>query len=144
VYSLTPGSADEEENEENADVVTGTISLFGSLECTLFDLGETHSFVSAAYAKLSCMKIEPLRRNISVVMPIGDSLTCRKLVENCPIIIGGRTLPANLVVFDMLSYDVILGTDWLSNHCASIDCQRKEISFRPSGAEEVKYCESRV
>jgi hypothetical protein len=144
VYSLTPGSADDEENEENADVVTGTIPLFGSLACTLFDSGATHSFVSAAYAKLSCMKIEPLRRNISVVTPIGDSLTCRKVVENCPIVIGGRTLPANLVVFDMLGYDVILGMDWLSNHCASIDCRRKEISFRPSGAEEVKYCGSRV
>ena len=90
------------------------------------------------------MKIKPLRQNISVVTPIGDSITCRKVVENCPIVIGGRTLPANLVVFDMLGYDVILGMDWLSNHCASIDCQRKEISFRPSGAEEIKYCGSRV
>jgi hypothetical protein len=144
VYSLTLESTDDEENEENVDVVTGTIPLFGSLACTLFDSGATHSFVSAAYAKLSCMKIEPLRRNILVVTPIGDSLTCRKVVENCPIVIGGRILPTNLVVFDMLGYDVILGMDWLSNHCASIDCRRKEISFRPSDAEEVKYCGSRV
>jgi uncharacterized membrane protein AbrB (regulator of aidB expression) len=66
------------------------------------------------------------------------------VVENCPIIIGGRALPANLVVFDMLGYDVILGMDWLLNHCASIDCRMKEISFRPFGVEEVKYCGSRV
>jgi hypothetical protein len=144
VYSLTLGSTDDEENEENTDVVTGTIPLFGSLACTLFDSGATHSFVSAAYAKLSCMKIEPLRRNISVVTPIGDSLTCRKVVENCSIVIEGRALPANLVVFDMLGYAVILGMDWLSNHCASIDCRRKKISFRPYDAEEVKYCRSRV
>jgi hypothetical protein len=89
VYSLTSGSVDGEENEENADVVTCTIPLFGSLACTLFDSGATHSFVFVVCAKLSC--IEPLRRNISVVMPIGDSLICRKVVENCPIIIGGRT-----------------------------------------------------
>jgi hypothetical protein len=43
-----------------------------------------------------------------------------KVVENCPIIIEGRILSANLVVFKMLSYDVILGMDWLSKHQANI------------------------
>jgi hypothetical protein len=144
VYSLTPGGADVEEEEVDADVVTGTIPLFGSLACTLFDSGATHSFVSVAYAKLCNMNIEPLRQSITVVTPVGDSLTCRKIVEDCPIAVGGRTLPANLVVFKMLGYDIILGMDWLSKHHASIDCRRKEITFRPFGAEEFKYCGSRV
>jgi hypothetical protein len=44
----------------------------------------------------------------------------------------------------MLSYDVILGMDWLSKHHASIDCRRKEITFRSLDGEEFKYCGSRV
>jgi hypothetical protein len=51
VYTLTP--VDDDENEEaNNDVVTGTISLFGTLACTLFDSGATHSFISALYTKI--------------------------------------------------------------------------------------------
>jgi hypothetical protein len=46
VYMLTP--VDDNENDEaNNDVVTGTIYLFGTLTYTLFDFGVTHSFISA-------------------------------------------------------------------------------------------------
>jgi len=142
VYALTPGKADNE--AKDADVVTGTIPLYGSLACTLFDSGATHSFVSATYAKLCDMNIEPLRQSITIATPVGDSLICRNVVENCPIIIEGRTLSANLVVFKMLGYDVILGMDWLSKDHANIDCRKKEITFRLSDAEKFKYCGSRV
>jgi hypothetical protein len=53
-------------------------------------------------------------------------------------------LLTNLVVFKMLGYDFILGMDWLSKHHASIDCRRKEITFRSPNGEEFKYCESRA
>jgi hypothetical protein len=109
VYSLTPGGVDVEEEEVDVDVVTGTNPLCGSHACTLFDSGTTQSFVFVAYVKLYDMNIEPLRQSITVVTPVGDSLTCRKIVEDCPIAVGGRTLPANLVVFKMLGYDIVLG-----------------------------------
>ena len=125
-------------------MVTGTIPLFGSLTCTLFDSGATHSFVSATYAKVCNMCFEPLRQNIKVATPVGDSLICSKVVEDCPISIGGRILLANLEVFKMLGYDVILGMDWLSKHHASIDCRRKEITFLSPDREEFKYCGSQV
>jgi hypothetical protein len=86
-------------------------------------------FVSATYVKLCSMSMEPLRQNITVVTPVGKSLLCSKVVVNCSIIIGGRTLLANLVVFEMVGYDVILGMDWLSKHHAHINFQRKEITF---------------
>jgi hypothetical protein len=142
VFALIPGNADTE--AENIDVVTGTIPLFGSLAYTLFDSGATHSFVSATYAKICNMCFEPLRQNITVATPVGDFLICSKVVRDCPISIGGRILLANLVVFKMLGYDVILGMDWLSKHHASIDCRRKEITFRSPDGEEFKYCGSRV
>jgi hypothetical protein len=142
VFALTPGNS----NAENVDagVVTGTIPLFGSLAYTLFDSGATHSFVSTTYAKLCSMSMEPLRQSITVVTPVGKSLLCSKVVVDCSIIIGGRTLLANLVVFEMVGYDVILGMDWLSKHHAHINCQRKEIIFRLPGAEEFTFCGSQV
>jgi hypothetical protein len=69
---------------------------------------------------------------------IGNAVTCRKGVENCPIVIGGRSLLANLVVFDILGFDITLGMDWLSKYGASIDWRKREVVFRPHGLEEFK------
>jgi hypothetical protein len=46
--------------EGNADVIAGTILLFGSLTCTLFDSGATHSFISSSYVKLCKLSMKPL------------------------------------------------------------------------------------
>lgn len=71
-------------------------------------------------------------------------VTCWKCVENYHIVIGGRTLPANLVVFGMLGFNIILGMDWLSTYGASIDCRKKDVVFRPHGSEEFKFYGSHV
>jgi hypothetical protein len=59
VYTLTP-IVDDENNEANNDIVTGTIYLFGTLTCTLFDSGATHSFISALYTKICHISTRPL------------------------------------------------------------------------------------
>jgi hypothetical protein len=140
VFALTPDNVKIE--YVDAGVVIGTIPLFSSLAYMLFDSSATHSFVSATYAKLCNMSMEPLRQNITVVTPVGKFLLCSKTVVDCSIIIAKRTLLANLVVFEMVGYDVILGMNWLSKHHAHINCQRKEITFRLPSAEEFTYCGS--
>jgi hypothetical protein len=147
VYSLTPGGVEEEEDkgeEENEDVATGIVPLFGKLVSTLFDSGATHSFISSTYVKLCSMTTQPLKQNIIVSTPAGDVVTCRKFIKNCPIIIGDRVLLENLAVFQMLGFDIILGMDWLSKYYANIDCRKKEVIFRSSSEEEFKFYGSRV
>ncbi|XP_062151922.1 uncharacterized protein LOC133860307 [Alnus glutinosa] len=146
VYSLMPGGEEEgfEGDEEDADVVIGTIPLFGKVASILFDSGTTHSFISSTYVKLCSMTPRPLNQNITVSTPTGNVVTCRKFIENCPIVIGDRVLPANLAVFQMLGFDVILGMDWLSKHYANIDCREKEVIFCSLNEEEFKFCGSRV
>ncbi|XP_059441889.1 uncharacterized protein LOC132174214 [Corylus avellana] len=142
VYSLTLENVATEGN--NVNVVTGTIPLYGKLACVLFDSGATHSFISSTYLKLCNLSTRSLERNISVSTPIGSAVTCRKCVENCPILVGGRTLPAKLAVFGMLGFDIILGMDWLAKYGAKIDCQKKEIVFHTSGNEKFRFCGSSV
>jgi len=147
VYSLRPGGEKEEGDEgdeEDADVVTGTIPLFGKLASTLFDSGATHSFISSTYVKLCSMTTQPLNQNITVSTPIRNVVTCRKFIENCPIDIEDRVLPANLAMFQMLGFDIILGMDCLSKHYANIDCRKKEVIFLSPNEEEFKFCGSRV
>jgi len=78
VYVLTPGEADTK--VEEAEEVTSTLPLYGSHACTLFDLGATHSFISTTYLKLCSINNEPLRKNISVATPVGNTLMCKKIV----------------------------------------------------------------
>jgi hypothetical protein len=107
VYTLTPGNVEVKENVTN--VVISTIYLFGSDACILFDSGATHSFISSTYVKLCKLSTEPLEQNICVATSVDDTMTCRKCVVNCPIVIEGKSLPMKLVVFSMLGFDVILG-----------------------------------
>ncbi|XP_057965414.1 uncharacterized protein LOC131155978 [Malania oleifera] len=110
VYSLTLADA-----ENAGDMVTGS----------------THSFIFANFVKLYGVKTRVMDAELSVVTPSGSMVICRKKLGDYPIEIQGRTLPVNLVVFDMYRFDVILGMDWLSSSFAVIDCNSKEVVFRP-------------
>jgi len=87
VYAITPENVLAEDNAAN--VVTGTIPLFGKVACALFDPGASHSFISSSYVKLCRVSTEPLEQNICVATPVGDTVTCKKYVGSCPIVIKG-------------------------------------------------------
>jgi len=76
---------------------------------------------------------------VLVATPVGKAVICRKIDLNYPIYIEGRNLRANLIVFDMEGFDIILGMDWLSNNHAIIDCHSKEIIFRLPTDTEFKF-----
>ena len=51
----------------------------------------------------------------------------------------GKELPVDLVLLDVLDFNIILGMDWLSQHFATVDCWRKEAIFRIPNNEEFKF-----
>jgi hypothetical protein len=75
---------------------------------------------------------------------VGKLVICRKLFRGCSIHIEGRTLTANLIVFDMEGFDIIRGMDWLSNNHVIIDCHNKEIIFRLPFDSEFKFMGTKV
>jgi hypothetical protein len=75
---------------------------------------------------------------------VGKSVLCRKIILGCPIHIEGRTFTANLIVFDMERFDIILEMDWLSNNHAIIDYHNKEIIFRLPTDSEFKFVRTKV
>ncbi|XP_041020385.1 uncharacterized protein LOC121262002 [Juglans microcarpa x Juglans regia] len=74
---------------------------------------------------------ERLRNKLVVATPTGNSVVCSEILPGCPLSIEGRQMPADLIVFHMVGFDVILGMDWLASYHASIDCAKKEVVFRP-------------
>ena len=54
----------------------------------------------------------------------------RFLYPRCVVEIGKRALPVDLIELAVFDFDIILGMDWLSENCASIDCNDKYVQFR--------------
>jgi hypothetical protein len=143
VYTLTSVEASDED-EENNDVVTSTISLFGSLACTFLDSRATHLFISASYVKLCHINTQSIRQYLVLETPGGEIVLCSKTVMTYHVHIEGRVLPTNLSVFKMLGYEIIIGMDWLSKYHASINCKKNEFVFHLPSVEEFRFCGSRV
>ncbi|XP_042950390.1 uncharacterized protein LOC122282512 [Carya illinoinensis] len=61
---------------------------------------------------------------MTVLIPDGNTVSCTRLVNDCPLELEGRTLKANLLVFGQMEFDLILGMDWLFKHYARIDCRK--------------------
>jgi len=138
VYALTPGDA-----AASNEIVTSTLLISSRQATVLFDSGATHSFVSYSFSRDCNLMSEWLDVDLAVATPVGKTVVCTSVVRNCPISIQGHVMPANLVIFEMSGFDVILGMDWLSMYNACVVCFCKEVVFRPLGAAEFKIQRNR-
>ena len=87
----------------------------------LFDPSASHSFVSPVFA--SRMEWQPSKMLFPLFLtnPLSDELETDIFFPSCPVLVEGRELLADLVLLDVLEFDVILGMDWLPRHYASLD-----------------------
>ncbi|XP_041016310.1 uncharacterized protein LOC121258847 [Juglans microcarpa x Juglans regia] len=80
-----------------------------------------------------------MSRKVLVVILDGKVIDCTSIVKNCPLEITDLVLTADLIVFHMMEFDLILGMDWLSRHYAQIDCRRREVVFNLPAHEQICY-----
>ena len=74
-----------------------------------------------------------------VSLPLRENLTSRFSFEEVPIKVTERRLSVDLIVLEMVDYDVILGMDWLSKYNTTIFCRRKKVVFQPLEREVFEY-----
>ena len=55
------------------------------------------------------------------------------------MLVEGRELLADLVLLDVIDFDVIVGMDWLAKHYTTVDCREKEVIFKISNDEEFRF-----
>ena len=112
-----------------SQVVAGQISIAHTSAYTLIDFGASHLLMSAVFVRKLDME-HVLRGEAYVIsLPSGETLTLRFSFKEVPIKVVGRELPVDLIVLEMVDYDVILGMDWLSKYNATIFCWRKKVVF---------------
>ena len=78
----------------------------------MLDPGATHSFVSPVFVSKSGWQASRMAISLSVAIPLSDSLDTDVFLPGCPVLIEGRELSAaDLVLLDVIDFDVILGMD---------------------------------
>ena len=61
---------------------------------------------------------------LSVSTPSGDPMMCTHVYPACDVAIGDMMLYVDLLPLDIHHFDCILGMDWLTKYCATIDCAK--------------------
>ena len=119
--------------------MAGTIPVCYCDARVLFDPGATHSFITSVFAlKVVCQpsrKLYPL----FVATPLSEELETSVFFPSCPVLVEGRELPTDLVLLDVIGFDVILGIDWLAQYYATMDCRAKEVIFRIPDENEFRF-----
>ena len=108
-------------------MVTGQISIAHTSAYTLIDSGASYSFVSASLFKKLDIMPDLLNEACVVSLASGKNLTSRFNFKVAPVKIAGRELPIDLIILEMVDYDVLLGMNCLSKYNATIFCRRKNV-----------------
>ncbi|CAN4117351.1 unnamed protein product [Withania somnifera] len=74
---------------------------------------------------------------VHVATPVGDSLLVDRVIRSCLISIDGFDTWVDLMLLDMVDFDIIPGMDWLSPHRALLDCYAKIVTFALPGSSPV-------
>ncbi|XP_070030091.1 uncharacterized protein [Nicotiana sylvestris] len=65
----------------------------------------------------------------TVATPVGESLLAEYVYRACQISVEGRDALADLIILDMIDFDMLMGMDWLSSCYAIVDCHAKIKGF---------------
>lgn len=91
-------------------------TLFFSCEC------------ARAFEALNCI--------LFVATLLGDHV----VLKDYKVEILGWSFCAELVIFDIVGFDVILSMDWLTQHYACLECNREKVVFKPLGRNKIFLC----
>ncbi|XP_070029013.1 uncharacterized protein [Nicotiana sylvestris] len=116
------------EAESSDDVIIGTILVCDGDASMLFDPGSTYSYVSSYFAPYLVMPSEGLSIPVYVSIPVGDFIVVDRVHHSCVVVFRGLETRVDLLLLDMVDFDVILGMDWLSTYDAILDCHAKTVT----------------
>ncbi|XP_070026314.1 uncharacterized protein [Nicotiana sylvestris] len=110
-------------------VVTGILSVCSFDALVLIDPVSTHSYVSSYFALRFNRQPELLNDPFLVATPVGESFLAEYAYRACQIRVEGRDTLADLIVLDMIDFDMLMGMDWLSSCYDIVDCHANIVKF---------------
>ena len=71
--------------------------------------------------------LEPLDQLFWASTPMGESPLVNSVYRTCLVTMNGRNSMVDLIVLDLVDFDVILGMDWLASCHATVNCHKKTV-----------------
>ncbi|XP_070057808.1 uncharacterized protein [Nicotiana tomentosiformis] len=120
-------------------VITGIILVFHRDASVLFDAGSTYSYVSSYFASYLVVPRDSLSASMFVSTPVGDSVVVDHVYSLCVVTIASLETSVDLLLLDMVYFDIILGMDWLSPYHAILDCHTKMVTLAMLGLPQLEW-----
>lgn len=115
-------------DDRTAPTSAGTIHFHDACLSILFDTGATHCFIAEACVarlSLSCTSGLPL----TIGLADGAKVRTSREILGCPIHIGEREWPTDLIVMPLRMDDLILGMDFMDHYGAIINMRTRTVSI---------------
>ncbi|XP_070004822.1 uncharacterized protein [Nicotiana sylvestris] len=120
-------------------VITCIISIGGRDASILFDLGSTYSYVSSLFARFLVISPDPLGIPVHVSTFVGDSVVVDWIYRSCVVTFCGFETSADLLLLDMIDFEIILSMDWLSSYHAVLYCHAKTVTLGMLGLPRLEW-----
>jgi hypothetical protein len=105
-----------------------TFSIHHKPVVTLFDSGATHSFISNNCGTRIGLDLCPTQGSYMISTP-GEKITSNQMVRSVPIQLGSKVIKTDLVLLNLEGIDVILGTNWMTEHKVLLDISSRVIEI---------------
>ncbi|XP_019225152.1 PREDICTED: uncharacterized protein LOC109206748 [Nicotiana attenuata] len=105
----------------------------------LFDPGTTYSYVSSLFAPYFHVSRESLGILIYVSMPVAYSVVVDWVYRSYVLTFCGYESRADLLLLDMVDFEVILGMDWVSPYHSILDCYAKVVTLAMPGSPRLEW-----
>jgi hypothetical protein len=114
--------------------MTGTFSINYHPVIVLFDIGSTHSFVSAKYGIRTGLDIYPTNGDYKIITP-GEKIISNQICRKVPLQLGSQLMKTDLLLLDLEGMDVLLGMNWMTQHHVSLDISSRIVEIDSSEYE---------
>jgi hypothetical protein len=132
-----------EELPKGAPVMTGTFSVFNHPALILFDSGASHSFISQKFSA-KCQLPFYHTQGSFMIATLGGKIATNQLNRSIPIQLGSKVCKTTLLILGMDNVDVILGTDWMTQHHVVLDVAKRIVEVHsPTCGKFTLYLPSR-
>ncbi|NAW23505.1 hypothetical protein FGF82_23540, partial [Salmonella sp. gx-f9] len=126
------------EEASSLDIITGTFTLYDTKVIALIDPGPTHSYICVNLVSSKTLPVESTEFMIRVSNPLGKYVLVDKVCRHCPLMNRDFYFSANLMLFPLDEFHVILGMEWLTMHDAIVNCRRKTIELKCQNNETIR------
>jgi hypothetical protein len=105
---------------DGAPIMSGTFFIHHKPVVTLFYSGATHSFISNNCGTRIGLDLCSTKGSYMISTP-GGKITSNQMVKSVPIQLGNKLIKTDLVLLNLEGIDVILGTNWMTEHGVLLD-----------------------